>query len=245
MAQSNTAFFDFNIGEQPIPGVIAPMLLVRGDTRRGIILGKRVQLRGRGRGQGGNVLKPVGGAQTVLASMDSPPVFGGRKLRAGRVVKRDGRHLIVKPGREYNALILHIRTGLPTDPRKAFEMYVKRAGEGITPTSHGYLVDDGTKPLASFEEVTDPESVSSPGAPGLISHLKWAVAKDRVPETDIPYWREDLFELRDGASLYVFGPYGQTTRLINHEGILRQEEVMGDLARVEATVSYWAPVHPK
>ncbi len=240
MAPKNPAsmsFLSFGVnGGKLVEGVNAPYIYKPGNhPRRGVILGARQRNIVVDRdGREHPTFKPLKGSQTLLGSQDSPPEFRHGRFVKGSVETIGRQHFITAPAGDGKHQIL-VQTGLPTNPRIALEVYDRLQREGKLPTAHGYLIDDGTLEIASVEadeSVTIEGETVPTGLRGLVKHIKWAVSRDRVPTTDIPIWREDYLYASPGAEIYVFGAYGEMTRLVlQQDGTLRQEESVSSAAR--------------
>lgn len=236
----NMSYFSFRVqGGKPTEGINAPLVYESPgkQPRRGIILGPRQRTVLIDRGQEQVVYRPRQGAQTLLGSADSRPVYERGKFTAGSITTVGRHHFVVRPVGD-GKYSLFVQTGLPTNPRLALEEYDKLQKVGKLPTAHGYLIDDGTLALASVEA---DESISADGeeTPAsvkekLVKHIRWAVSRDRVPSTDIPLWREDFLYASPGAEIYVFGSYGEQTHFIlQKDGSLRQESDVPTAARLK------------
>ncbi len=234
--QTNMSFFSFRVrGGTPVMGINAPFVYEYGKSpRRGVILGPRQRNVIIDRGRELVAFKPIKGAQTLLGSADSAPVYKDGKFVSGSIITIGRQHFIVRPTSDGKYQLL-VQTGLPTNPRLALEEYGRLNKEGKLPTAHGYLIDDGTLAIASVEAdetvTTEGEEVPTK-LQGLVKHIRWAVSRDRVPTTDIPFWREDYLYASPGADIYVFGAYGEQTRLVlQKDGMLRQEDTIPLSAR--------------
>ncbi len=235
--QTSMSFLSFGVnGGKLVEGVNAPYVYKPGNRpRRGVILGARQRnIVVDKDGYEHATFKPLKGSQTLLGSQDSPPEFRHGRFVKGSVETIGRQHFITAPVGDGKHQIL-VQTGLPTNPRVALEMYDRLQREGKLPTAHGYLIDDGTLELASAkadDSVTVEGEEVPTGLRGLVKHIRWAVSRDRVPTTDIPLWREDYLYASPGAEIFVFGAYGETTRLVlQQDGTLRQEASASLMAR--------------
>lgn len=170
---------------------------------------------------------PRPNAIVLWASDDSPPevVRTGRDeiIKSGSVLtiptdKGGKRHIIVEYAKDGKCLV-HIQTGMFGKPdMNALADHLKTGGL----FAHGsFALERDAASAVETQESSDTDAEHAPQHE-IARRIHWRVGK-KIGGMEIPFRREDVWEVPLGASLLVGGIYeNELCRLVNDKGVMRK-----------------------
>lgn len=112
------------------------------------------------------------------------------------------RHFITHPVGDGKYLVL-VQTGLFGTPEGHIAQVLENARNGLLPVDHGsFALDDGSTVVDKSEESAD-QVVEGSNLPPQAKRLRWWRPRTRLPGSDMPARKMDLWSLEEGAEILV------------------------------------------